>query len=121
MREATARRDYLRAVVNAGLKFGGYVETDLSLVLNSQGRNTGELWVVGKEGGKPLLVMNAAANNAVSEAPKPIMAPLSVPLSPVFFVPADRRALVHKYQEALSGTRVDLKPLPGESIFLTAP
>ncbi|MDB6005244.1 MAG: hypothetical protein JWR15_2231 [Prosthecobacter sp.] len=121
MREATARRNYLRAVVNAGLKFGGYVETDLSLVLNPQGRNTGELWVIRKEGGKPLLVVNAAANSAASETPKPIMAPLSVPLGPVFFVPADRRTLVHQYQEALSGTGVDVKPLPGESVFLTAP
>lgn len=121
MREATARRDYLRAVVNAGLKFGGYVETDLSLVLNPRGRNTGELWVIGKEGGKPLLVVNAAANSPVSEKLIPIVVPLSVPLSPVFFVPVDRRALVRQYREALSATGVTLKPVLGESVFLTAP
>jgi hypothetical protein len=121
LREALAHRNYLRAATAAGLKFAGYVETDLSLVLNSQGRTAGELWMIGRENGKPLLVPNPAAGKAASDAPKVIVASASVPLSPVFFVTADRRALLQQYQQALSSTGVDLKPLPAESLFLTNP
>jgi len=121
LREALAHRNYLRAVATAGLKFAGYVETDLSLVLNSQGRNTAELWVIGRENNKPLLVPNTAAGKAAADAGTPIVAAGSVPLSPVFFVPVDRQSLVQHYQEALSSTGIDLNPLPGESLFLTHP
>lgn len=120
-REAVAHRDYLRTATAAGLKFAGYVETDLSLVLNPQGRSAAELWVIGKENGKPLLVPNPAAGNAASDAPKAIFATASLPLSPVFFVTANRKALLKQYHDALSATGVDLTPLPGESLFLTPP
>jgi hypothetical protein len=121
LREAIAHRNYLRAATQAGLKFAGYVETDLSLVLNSQGRSAGELWVLGREGGKPLMVANAEAGKAAADSPKTIMATASVPLSPAFIVTADRRDLLKQYQEARSSTGVDLKPLPTESPFLTNP
>lgn len=121
LREAHALRTYLRSAITAGLKFAGYVETDLSLVLNQQGRTAGELWVIGKENGKPLLVANPAAGKAAADAPRPVILSASVPLSPVFFVPADRQALLHQYQKALSATGVDLKPLPGESLFFIQP
>ncbi|OYW74545.1 MAG: hypothetical protein B7Z37_17340 [Verrucomicrobia bacterium 12-59-8] len=121
LREALAHRNYLRAATAAGLKFAGYVETNLSLALNPQGRTAGELWVIGRENGKPLLVPNPAAGKAAADAPITIMATASVPLSPVFFVPADRQALIQQYQAAMSSTGVDLKPLPGESLFLTHP
>lgn len=121
LREALAHRNYLRAATSAGLKFAGYVETDLSLVLNSQGRSAGELWMISRETGKPLLAPNPAAGKAASDTPKAIVASASVPLSPVFFVTADRRALLQQYQEALSSTGVDLKPLPAQSLFLTNP
>jgi len=121
LREALAHRNYLRTAVTAGLKFAGYVETDLALVLNPQGRTAAELWVIGRENGKPLLIANPAAGNAATDAAKPIMAAASVPLSPVFFVPMDRQALLQQFQEALSGTGVDLKAPPGESLFLIQP
>lgn len=121
LREAVANRNYLRAATNAGLKFAGYVETDLSLILNPQGRSAGELWVIGRENGKPLLVANPAAGKAAADTPKAIMATASVPLSPVFVVATDRRALLQQYHEALSTPGVDLKPLPGEALFLTHP
>jgi hypothetical protein len=121
LREALAHRNYLRSATTAGLKFAGYVETDLSLVLNSQGRTAGELWVLGRENGKPLLVANPAAGKAAADAPTAIVAAASVPLSPVFLVTADRRALLQKYHEALSTPGVDLTPLPGEALFLTHP
>lgn len=120
-REALAHRNYLRAATTAGLKFAGYVETDLSLVLNPQGSAAGELWVIGRENGKPLLVPNPAAGKAAADAPKTIVAAASVPLSPVFLVTADRRALLQKYHEALSTPGAELTPLPGEALFLTHP
>ncbi|WP_395739192.1 hypothetical protein [Prosthecobacter sp.] len=121
MKEASARRAYLRAVANAGLKFAGYVETDLSLVLNTQGRTAAELWVVGKEGGKPLLVPNPSAGSAASDSASPIIASASVPLSPVFIVSVDRKALAKQYQDALTSPGMESKPVLNESVFLTAP
>ncbi|WP_395748650.1 hypothetical protein [Prosthecobacter sp.] len=121
MTEASARRTYLRAVANAGLKFAGYVETDLSLVLNTQGRSSAELWVVGKDGGKPLLVTNPHAGAAASGSTTPIIASASLPLSPVFVVSADRKALAKQYQDALSSPGVESKPVLNESVFLTVP
>ena len=121
LKEASARRIYLRAVVTAGLKFAGYVETDLSLVLNQQGRTAGELWVLGKESGKPVLVVNPSAGKAASGAAAPIIASASVPLSPVFLVSADRKGLAQQYQEALSSPGVESKPVLNDSVFLTAP
>lgn len=121
LREALAQRTYLRAAIKAGLKLGGYVETDLSMILNPQGRSARELWVIGREDGKPLLVPNPTAGKAAAESPKAVIATASVPLSPVFFVPADRRALLQQYREALSSNGVELNPLPGESLFLIQP
>jgi hypothetical protein len=121
MTEASARRSYLRAVTTVGLKFAGYVETDLSMVLNSQGRTAGELWVLGKESGKPILVTNPSAGSAVSDTAAPIIASSSVPLSPIFVVSADRKALAQQYQEALTSPGVEPKPVLNESVFLTAP
>jgi len=121
MREAVARRNYLRPAAAAGLKFAGYVEADLSLSLNQLGRAASELWVIGKDGGKPLLVANPAAGSAVTDTLKPIVVVSSVPLSPVFVVSVDRKTLVQKYHEELAATGIDLKPLPGESLFLTEP
>ena len=121
MREALAQRNYLRAAIKAGLKLGGYVETDLSLILNPQGRSARELWVIGREDGKPILVSNPTAGKAAAESPKAVIATASMPLSPVFFVPADRRALLQQYKEALSSNGVELNPLPGESLFLIQP
>jgi hypothetical protein len=121
MTEALAQRNYLYTAVTAGLRFVGYVETDLSMVLNQQGRTAGELWVIGRESGKPVLVTNPAAGTTVTDLLKPIIATASVPLSPVFFVPLDRQALLHQYQKDLSGARLDLKTSFGKSAFPTVP
>jgi hypothetical protein len=120
LREARAQHTYLRAATAAGLKFAGYVETDLSLVLNQQGRTAAELWAVGREGGRPLRVDNPSAGAAASGTALALNAPAALPLSPVFLVPADRRALLRQYQEALSSGTAP-KPLSSESPFLTQP
>lgn len=120
-REATAHRTYLRAAITAGLKFAGYVESDLTLSLNQQGRSAAELWMQGKEGGRLLMVANPSTGTTTTAGRIP--APGAVPLSPVYYVPADRQALLRQYKEALSatGAAADLKPFSGESLFLTQP
>lgn len=120
MKEAGARREFLREAGQAGLKFGGYVETDLSLVLNQGGRSAGELWVVSKDTGKPLLVANPAAGQAATDTVTPIKATNGLPLSPVFFVPLDRKQLLQRYAETLHAPG-KIQPQLGEALLLTAP
>jgi hypothetical protein len=106
-KEAQARRELLRDISVAGLKFGGYVESDLSLHLNNAARSRKELWLLGKTG--PLFVASDAKNAPAG----------AQPLSPVFFIPADRTALMQRYQLALSGTAPPTEaPAPAETPFL---
>jgi hypothetical protein len=106
-KEAQARRELLRDISVAGLKFGGYVESDLSLHLNNAARSRKELWLLGKAG--PLLIASDAKNAPAG----------AQPLSPVFFIPADRTALMQRYQLALSGTAPPAEaPAPAETPFL---
>lgn len=102
-KEAQARRELLRDIGVAGLKFGGYVETDLSLRLNNAARARKELWLLGKTG--PLLI---AADSKTAPAN-------TQPLSPVFFIPADRVALMQRYHLALSGSAAPETPVPTSS------
>lgn len=120
-KEANAHRTYLRAAITAGLKFAGYVEPDLTLSLNQLGRGAPELWMLGKEGGRPLMAANPSTSGSGTSSR--ISAPGAVVLSPVFYVPADRQALLRQYREALSasGSGADIKPSSGESLFLTQP
>ena len=90
-KEAQARRELLRDIHLAGLKFGGYVESDLSLHLNNAARVRPELWALGKAG--PVL-LSAEAKTAPASVLR---------LSPIFFIPADRAALMQRYRLALSG------------------
>ena len=103
LKEAQARRELLRDISAAGLKFGGYVETDLSLRLNNAARSRKELWLLGKTG--PLLT-------ATETKSAPVVTQL---LSPIFFIPADRVALMQRYQLALSGSAAPDAPAPTSS------
>jgi len=112
-KEAVARRELLREIALAGLKFGGYVEVDLLLRHNNPARTASELWVLSKAGHLPLRVASpdAAATGAL-------------PLSPVFFIPADRAALMQRYQQSLAGadaTESGATPAATETPFLKAP
>lgn len=111
LKEAQARRELLRDLHVAGLKFGGYVESDRRLSLNNAARAQTELWLLGKAG--PLAVSATAAS-----APEQALA-----LSPVFFIPADRAALMKRYQSALTGstTEAPAQPQAAESPFLNQP
>ncbi|MGV3662956.1 MAG: hypothetical protein ACO1TE_22415 [Prosthecobacter sp.] len=117
-KEATVRREFLRAAAVAGLKFGGYVETDLSLILNQSGRTAAELWVISQDGGRPLLIPNHEAA-AGSSSSRPAIS-TARPLSPVFFIPVDRRQLVQRYTEE-SRSPGAAKPALGDALLLTAP
>ncbi len=109
--EALAWRDLLRDLSVAGLKYGGYVDSDLTLSLNNAARARPEVWVLGKTG--PVL-LPTAAKSASAEV---------LALSPIFFIPADRGALMKRYQSALTGTGVApaAQPEASESPFLKAP
>jgi hypothetical protein len=90
-KEAQARRELLRDIALAGLQFGGYVDSDLSLHLSHAARVRPELWVLSKSG--PLLI-----------SPEVSLAPASaLRLSPIFYIPADRAALMQRYRLALKG------------------
>lgn len=121
MKEASIRREFLRTAATAGIKFGGYVDADLTLVLTQAGRVAGELWVVGKDSGRPLLVTNSAAGAAASSEATKVKAPGALPLSPAFFVPLDRKQLLQRYTEAFNAPGTGIKPLGGEALLLTTP
>ena len=115
MKEAFARRNYLRAAVSAGLRFVGYVEVNGTPKLNQTGLNVDECWALGARSKKPMLVPKQAHAAPIPAADSPL------PLSPIFEVRADRKQLAQKYQSTLMGEGTEFKPLPGESLYLTTP
>ncbi|MEN3940082.1 hypothetical protein WJU23_02230 [Prosthecobacter sp. SYSU 5D2] len=115
LKEAKARRELLMAVAEAGVKFGGYVETDFSLRLKNNALGAPELWVLSASGAKPMLMARPAANAS------PFMAADAQPLSPVFIIPVDRAALTAAYEKALTGSGSARTPAAGEALFLAPP
>lgn len=108
-KEAQARRVLVSRVFSAGVKFGGYVETDRSLVLNTASRAAKELWLISKTG--PLLVPATA-----KAAP-----PDALPFSPALFLPVDREQLMSTYHSSISGSPGSAAQPPsamGESPFM---
>jgi hypothetical protein len=115
LKEAKARREMLMAVVSAGVKFGGYVETDLSLRLKNSALAAPEIWVLSAKGAKPMVIPQSESN------PGSGMVTGVQPLSPVLIVPVDRAALTAEYEKALSGSGGPRAPAGGESLFLAPP
>jgi exonuclease VII small subunit len=106
-KEAQARRLLVTRVSTTGVKFGGYVETDRALHLNTSARAAKELWLLGKSG--PLLIATDA-KTAPADA---------LPLSPVLFLPLDRQQLLETYSTSISGVSSDkAEPTTSESPFL---
>lgn len=118
--EAVSQRVLLRDAALAGVRFGGYVEMDSSLVLNQAGRATKELWVLAKDGGRPQMVLNPKAENPAADAGK-LVSKEALPLSPVFFIPLQHGRLPFKREADLAGTRPDQNPRPLETASLTPP
>ena len=121
MKEAVARRAYLQQATKAGLKFVGYVEADKSIRLNQTGVAAAEWWMIGKEGGKPVVIPNLQAGEASTATSAPRAIPEAAPLSPVFVIPLNRKELVEQYQKALTEDGVESLPLPDESPYLAVP
>lgn len=118
--EAMSQRILLRDAALAGVRFGGYVEMDSTLVLNKSGRAMKELWVLARDGGKPKLVRNLKAGNPLAVAEK-IVSPEALPLSPVFFIPLHQGSLLPKNEAGLADARPDQKSPLIETAFLPPP
>lgn len=90
-KEAQARRVLIMRVAAAGVRLGGYVNTDHSLRLNSAARAATEFWLPVKTGLTQLSV-------------KTKVAPSTVPaLTPVLFLPLDRQEVLQTYRDSLQG------------------
>lgn len=122
LKEATARRELLSLAATAGLRFGGYVEVDQRLMLNNAGRAAQELWVMGLDNGKPVRIPAAPPNQeAAADNANAVVQATARPLSPVFFLPVDRKQLLERFESVMSSTGADIQPLPGEALFITPP
>ena len=124
MKEAAAKRELLRTAAAAGLKYGGYVETDRTLVPSQAGRAAGELWALAQDGGKPILIKNSLTGGDMkSKLKAPATAQV---LSPVFFIPVNREELLRRYTKATAApggasASSSKKSDSADSVFLTTP
>jgi hypothetical protein len=106
-KEAQARRLLITQVSITGVKFGGYIESDQSLRLNTAARSAKEYWLLSKGG--PMLV-STEAKKAPAEA---------LPFSPVLFLPLDRQQLLETYRTNITGSSsTKVETTSGESPFL---
>lgn len=122
LKEASARRELLSLAAKAGLRFGGYVEVDQRLILTNAGRAAQELWVMGLDNGKPVRIPAPPSNQEASADTQSSAVQTGVrPLSPVFFLPVDRKQLLARFESVISSTGADIQPLPGEALFITPP
>lgn len=109
-REAAARRAVLHSAATVGLRYGGYVEVDQSLVLNNAARAAGELWTVAVESGGPLVLPDAGSGTGGGTGR--VKAAGALPLSPVFYLPVDRGRLLSQYQAEMAKTDAAGRRLP---------
>jgi hypothetical protein len=119
LKEAQARRDLLLPVIRAGLKFGGHVDTDLNIKLTQAARTSSDLWYL-RQDNTPGLLQNPGAEAASPNA-QPLKAANAQVLSPVFFMPVDRKALIEKYQATLTPVEKSQPAQARESYFLAPP
>ncbi|MES2594572.1 MAG: hypothetical protein V4662_04515 [Verrucomicrobiota bacterium] len=108
-KEAQARRLLISRVASSGVKFGGYVQTDGALALNTSSRGAREFWLLGKAG--PVLV--PAATKTASAG--------VLPLSPVLFLPVNRDELLSTYRSNVSSSASTPSEMPStatESPFM---
>jgi hypothetical protein len=90
-KEAQARRLLVMRVNAAGVKLGGFVDTERRLMVSQAGRAAAEFWLPLKAG--PRLLKAAE-----------VEAPEGVPgLTPLLFLPLDRQELMRNYRASMSG------------------
>ena len=85
--EARLHREIVRAVVQAGLLYGGYLDGNGQMHLLGEARRAKSLWTFPADGAGLLRFVLAPDGGAMTPA-------ASAPLSPILFVPLDPDALV---------------------------
>lgn len=88
-KEAQARRMLIMQVSSAGVRFGGFIDTDHTLRLNSGARVANEFWLPMKAGS---VLVSASAKSAPNSVPA---------LTPVLFLPLDRQKVLQAYRDRI--------------------
>ena len=117
-KEAQARRQFLLPVIRAGMKFGGHVDLDKKVHLTLSARNSPEIWCL-REGNLPLLLSRQPADGNLTDGAGALTASKAQVLSPVFYIPVDRKALIEAYQTNLSPAQKTEGKVVRESYFLS--
>ncbi len=100
--EARLHREILRAVVKAGLQFGGFIDSEGKANLLGEARSAKMLWSLADDGQS---LVRYSLLEDVKQTAKPV-----TKLSPIFFVPLDREAFVSEVMRKIpKKSDVDLK------------
>jgi hypothetical protein len=118
--EGNVRREVLRAVLKAGLQYGGFVDDSAHPRLLGEARSAHLLWALAPEAPKltrylpPADPASTNTNSKGGGATAPPSTP-AAPFSPVFFLPIDRAALTRSITRQLPGepgASPKLPPIP---------
>lgn len=121
LKEAAARRGILLEAARGGMHYGGYVEVDQTLVLTQAARNTGELWVINQQTGKPFVVRSPWTESGQDSGLAAIQAKQAMRLSPVFYMKIDRAKLLARYNASLNSAQSSPVEATTEATFFSAP
>ena len=105
--EARLHREILRAVVKAGLQFGGFIDSEGKANLLGEARSAKMLWSLADDGQS---LVRFSLVEDVKQTAKPV-----TKLSPIFFVPLDSEAFVSEVMRKIpkkSGVDLKLPTIP---------
>jgi hypothetical protein len=105
-------------VTLAGLKFGGHVDLEKKVHLTQGARNSPEIWYL-REGNVPALLPIQPVGTEPNGKTTAVTAPQAQVLSPLFYIPVDRKALVQAYQSTLLPAPKSEGKVVRESFFLS--
>ena len=107
LNEARLHREVLRAVIKAGLQFGGFIDGEGKANLLGEARSAKMLWSLAADGQS---LTRYFPSEDVQQAVKP-----TIGLSPIFFVPLDRDTFVAEVMRKVSkkpGVEMKLPTIP---------
>jgi len=107
LNEARLHREVLRAVIKAGLQFGGFMDGEGKATLLGEARSAKMLWSLAPDGQS---LVRYIPSEDVQQTAK-----LATGLSPIFFVPLDRDAFVAEVMRKVSkkpGVEMKLPAIP---------
>jgi hypothetical protein len=107
--EAQIHREVLRAVMKAGLQYGGFVDDTGRARLLGEARSTKLLWALAPDSPKLAQFVPPEEN---AKTPSANSKSQAAPFSPIFFVPLDRGALTRAIARQLPGEPGALLKLP---------